>query len=70
MFRGKYLIKTFPWILFDLTAPQSLESILETRLSLIAENMNNDEQNIDFLKDCKEIFLGKDEYFVMSDNRV
>ena len=32
--------------------------------------MNNDEQNIDFLKDCKEISLGKDEYFVMSDNRV
>lgn len=44
--------------------------VCKKKYDVIAENMNNDEQNIDFLKDCKEISLGKDEYFVMSDNRV
>jgi signal peptidase I len=32
--------------------------------------MNSNEKNIDLLKDCKEILLDKNEYFVISDNRI
>ena len=40
----------------------------QKKYDIISTNSNN--ENIDLLKDSKEITLGNDEYFVMSDNRV
>ena len=44
--------------------------VCKKKYDIIAENMNSNEKNIDLLKDCKEILLDKNEYFVMSDNRI
>ncbi len=44
--------------------------VCKKKYDIIAENMNINEKNIDLLKDCKEILLDKNEYFVMSDNRI
>ena len=42
--------------------------VSQKKYDIISTNSNN--ENIDLLKDSKEITLGNDEYFVMSDNRV
>lgn len=44
--------------------------VCKKKYDIIAENMNSNEKNIDLLKDCKEILLDKNEYFVISDNRI
>lgn len=45
--------------------------VSQKKYDVIAENSNKDfRQTVDLLKNSKEVTLGKNEYFVMSDNRI